>query len=138
MSVYTSLFLEQLCSCLSVCLSACLLDGQSRECLPVSNFSYCECPCVFLSVSQSRECLLHACVCVCVCVCVCLHACTYVHLTFPQPGGPQKIIDGTSSACSRVLNKLFLPSTLDCPTYSSRVFGRIRSARGLKSSLVLL
>ena len=53
-----------------------------------------------------------------------------VLITFPQPGGPQSIIEGISSASSRVLSRLFSPSTFDCPTYSAKVFGRILSASG--------
>ena len=51
--------------------------------------------------------------------------------TFPQPGGPQKIMDGISLASSKVLKRLLFPSTWDWPTYSDKVLGRILSARGV-------
>lgn len=52
-------------------------------------------------------------------------------MVFPQPGGPHSIIDGISSASSKVLKRLLLPNTLDCPTYSAKVLGRILSASGI-------
>lgn len=38
------------------------------------------------------------------------------YFTLPQPGGPHRIIDGTSFASRRERRRLFFPTTLDCPT----------------------
>src|SRR5512137_1669599 len=49
---------------------------------------------------------------------------------FPVPGGPQKMSDGISP-CARAMRRI-LPSPRRCdwPTNSSRLRGRIRSAKG--------
>ena len=58
--------------------------------------------------------------------------------TFPQPGGPQKISDGTFPDSSTVCNIEFFPITLSWPTYPLMVDGLISSARGAFSSLPLV
>ena len=55
--------------------------------------------------------------------------------TFPHPGGPQKIKEGTSPDSRMVRRIAFFPTTLSCPTYSSMDEGLMSSARGLLSSL---
>src|SRR5262245_28552047 len=51
-------------------------------------------------------------------------------VVFPTPGGPHRIIDGTWS-CSIAVRRGFPGSRRwPCPTISSSVSGRIRSARG--------
>jgi len=58
-----------------------------------------------------------------------------VRVTFPQPGGPQNISEGTCPD-SRILRRMvFLPITPSCPTYSSMLDGLMTSARGALSSL---
>ena len=56
-------------------------------------------------------------------------------VVLPTPGGPQRIMepDPESSSLSRSIctrNGLPGPSRCSCPLYSSRVRGRIRSAKG--------
>ncbi len=51
-------------------------------------------------------------------------------VVLPAPGGPQKISDGTRSAAIARRRKPPSPTTSRCPTTSSSVRGRIRSAKG--------
>lgn len=51
--------------------------------------------------------------------------------TFPHPGGPHRMREGTSCDWSRARSSVCSPNTLFCPKYSSRVQGLIFSARGL-------
>ena len=58
-------------------------------------------------------------------------------VVFPVPGGPQKI-KLTGSPCTTIWrNSSPLPSNCPCPITSSKLFGRIRSASGTLSILVL-
>ena len=53
-------------------------------------------------------------------------------VVFPEPGGPQKISDGTRpSSIARRRNPL-APTRSSCPTISSSVEGRTRSASGAR------
>ena len=56
-------------------------------------------------------------------------------VVFPVPGGPQRIIEGTLSASMACLRNFPFPRRASCPTYPSRVFGRILLARGSGSSV---
>ncbi len=59
------------------------------------------------------------------------------NVVFPEPGGPQKIRE-TSLSSSSIFRKIFpFPTICSCPTNSSNVWGRIRSARGARLSLLL-
>ena len=58
--------------------------------------------------------------------------------TFPQPGGPQKMRDGTLPDSSMVRRIAFFPITFSCPTKSAMEDGLITSARGALSSLLTL
>ena len=51
-------------------------------------------------------------------------------VVLPTPGGPQKIMEETWSLSIRRRRTLPGPSRCFCPTYSSRVRGRSRAARG--------
>src|SRR3989304_5367333 len=52
-------------------------------------------------------------------------------VVLPEPGGPQKIIDGTICLAERILRSgLSSPIISPCPTNSSNVMGRMRSAKG--------
>jgi len=51
-------------------------------------------------------------------------------VVFPEPGGPQKIMEKRRSSSMALRSSPPLSRTWDWPTYSSRVSGRIRSARG--------
>ena len=56
--------------------------------------------------------------------------------TFPQPGGPQKINDGTSPVWRMECRKDCCPVTLSCPTKPSISAGLTTSARGEGRELV--
>ena len=51
-------------------------------------------------------------------------------VVLPEPGGPQKISDGTRSESIARRRNPPSPTTAACPTTSSRLRGRIRSASG--------
>jgi hypothetical protein len=51
-------------------------------------------------------------------------------VVLPVPGGPQRIMEGILPFSMAVRRMLPLPARCSCPTSSSRVCGRIRSARG--------
>ena len=57
-------------------------------------------------------------------------AMTLASVVLPLPGGPQKIIEGTTSRSSARRSARPGPSRCSCPTTSSSVRGRMRSARG--------
>ncbi len=51
-------------------------------------------------------------------------------VVLPVPGGPKKISEDNWSATMARRSKRPAPTIWSCPTNSSRVRGRIRSARG--------
>ena len=51
-------------------------------------------------------------------------------VVFPDPGGPQKMTEKRRSSATARRRRLSAPRRWPCPTYSSRVRGRIRSASG--------
>src|SRR5688500_7831825 len=55
-------------------------------------------------------------------------------VVLPLPGGPQKTSDGTRSSAMARRRKPFGPTITSCPTTSSRVRGRNRSASGVPAS----
>jgi hypothetical protein len=59
-----------------------------------------------------------------------LCATTLAIVVLPEPGGPHRMIDGILSLSMASRSGLPLASNDDCPTISSRVRGRMRSARG--------
>jgi hypothetical protein len=50
--------------------------------------------------------------------------------TFPHPGGPQRIMLGTSLFSSSIRKTLSWPRTCSCPKYCVKSEGRICSANG--------
>src|SRR5438045_6540738 len=60
----------------------------------------------------------------------------FAMVVFPVPGGPHRIIDGIFPCSMAVLRILPRPARCSCPTRSSRVRGRIRSARGADEFIV--
>src|SRR3989339_615378 len=61
--------------------------------------------------------------------CVC-SAIRFAKLVLPTPGGPQNIIEESSSYSMSLRNNFPLPIICSCPTNSSKFLGRILSARG--------
>ena len=57
-------------------------------------------------------------------------AITRASVVFPVPGGPQKISDGTWSVSIASRKSVLGPRMCCCPSTSSTVRGRIRSASG--------
>ena len=57
-------------------------------------------------------------------------AITRASVVFPDPGGPQRMIDGTWSVSIASRKSVLGPRMCFCPAISSRVSGRIRSASG--------
>src|SRR5207253_11196524 len=57
-------------------------------------------------------------------------------VVFPDPGGPQRIIDGMRSLAMALRRKRPSPNTSSRPTTSSIVFGRNRSASGASGGRV--
>ena len=51
-------------------------------------------------------------------------------VVFPTPGGPQRMQDGKWPASMAFRKGALDPTTFSWPMYSSKVVGRIRSARG--------
>src|SRR5690348_6002622 len=57
-------------------------------------------------------------------------------VVLPVPGGPHRIIEGILPFSMAVRNTLPLPVRCSCPTKSSNVCGRIRSANGAEKFIV--
>ena len=55
-------------------------------------------------------------------------------VVLPVPGGPQKISDGTRPEATAWRRKAPSPATRSCPTTSSSVRGRMRSASGVPAA----
>jgi hypothetical protein len=51
-------------------------------------------------------------------------------VVFPTPGGPHNIIEGIIPESNARRKDASTDKICSCPMYSSKVFGRIRSARG--------